>query len=149
MQVIVDGDDGPELRPGTPSYIDVMNGAENALEGGHAGGGDCQVSDMYLLEELTTKWLRAEHADVIDRLEKKLSFFAYTPGNDNLFSSMTTTFYDNANFSKVTAGQADAITEAAMEVFKTIRKDSRALEKFILANGVKKSDEWAPRAYGF
>jgi hypothetical protein len=36
-----------------------------------------------------------------------------------------------------------------MDLFKTVRKDSKALEKFILANGVKKSAEWAPRASGF
>ncbi len=149
MQVIVDGEDGPELRPGTPSYIDIMNGAENALEGGFQGGGDCQVGDMYLLEELTTKWLRAEHKAVIDRLEKDLAAFGYEKGNDNLFSAMTYVFYDNEKFSKVTPSQADEIVEAGLEMFRTIRKNSKKLEKFILANGVKKSEEWAPRASGF
>ena len=149
MQVIVDGEDGPELRPGTPSYIDILNGAENALEGGFSGGGDCQVYGMSPMEELTTKWLRAEHAAVIDRLEKRLAPFGYEKGTENLFSAMTITFYDSARFSKVSTSEADEIVEAGMEMFRTIRKDSRKLEKFMLANGVKKVSDWAPRASGF
>ena len=149
MQVIIDGEDGPELRPGTPSYIDICNGAENALEGGHKGGNDCQVGDQYQLEEFTTRWLRAEHKDVIDRLEKALEPFGYDVGSDNLFSAMTNTFYDAEGFSKVTQAQGNGIVEAAMNLFRTIRKDSRKLEAFMLANGVTKSQEWAPRASGF
>lgn len=145
MQVIIDG----ELRPGTPSYIDVCNGAENALEGGRKGGDDCQVGDLYQMEELTTKWLRAEHAAVIDRFERALQAGGYTPGEENLFNAMTIAFYDAANFSKVTQAQGNAIVEAGLNVFKTIRKDSKKLEAYFLANGVTKSDRWAPRASGF
>jgi hypothetical protein len=148
MQVIVEGDDGPELRPGTPSYIDITNGADDALEGGYEGGGDCQVYELSIMEELTTKWLRAQHAPVIDRLEKRLAPFGYETGTENLFQAMTTTFYDSEHFSRVSPKEADLIVEAGMEVFRTIRKSSVALEKFILANGVKKVDKWAPRASG-
>ena len=149
MQVIVDDGDGPTLCPGSPSYIDCTNGAENALEGGWEGGGDCQVYALSTMEELTTAWLRAKHAAVIDRLENALAPFAYEKGTDNLFASMTWTFYDAANFSKVTPAQGDEIIEAGLQVFRTIRKDSRGLEAFMLENGVTKSDRWAPRASGF
>lgn len=145
MQVVIDG----QLRPGTPSYIDVLNGADNALEGGHRGGNDCQVYGMSEMEEHTTAWLRKDHAAEINRLEKALQPFAYTPGNSNMFEGMTITFFDNANFSKVTQAQASEITEAAMAVFRVIKSDSRKLEAHMLANGVTKGSEWAPRASGF
>lgn len=152
MQVIVeDGgeDGGPTLQPGTPSYIDILNGAENALEGGRKGGDDCQVGSMSVLEDLTTQWLRAEHPAVIGRLETALAPFGYDADDSNLFTAMTVTFYDNANFGKCTTAQGNEIVEAGLAMFKTIRKDSRKLEAFILANGVTKSDAWAPRASGF
>ena len=145
MQVI----DGDELKPGTPSFIDIQNGADNALEGGTKGGNDCQVYAMSPMETVTTKWLRAQHAADSSRLEKALAPFGYTAGNENFVESMTLTFYDNTNFAKVTPAQASEITEAAMQVFATIKADSKNLEKFMLANGIKKSTDWAPRASGF
>lgn len=149
MQVVIDGPNGPELRPATPSYIDVLNGAENALEGGRKGGNDCQVGSLSTLEELVTKWLRAEHAGVINRLETALAPFGYEAGTENLFTDMTVTFYDNAGFAKCTIAQGNEIVEAGLAMFKTIRKNSKKLEAFMLANGVTKSDKWAPRASGF
>lgn len=149
MQVIVENGDESTLQPGNPSYIDILNGAENALEGGHKGGGDCQIGGMSLMEELTTQWLRAEHQAVLGRLETALAPFEHETGTDNIFASMTKTFYDNASFAKCTQTQATAIVDAGLAMFKTIRKHSRKLEAFILAHGVTKSDRWAPRASGF
>jgi hypothetical protein len=145
MQVI----DGDELKPGTPSYIDVQNGADNALEGGHKGGNDCQVYSMSPMETLTTSWLRKEHAADLNRLEKACAPFGVTANQGNIFEAITIMFYDNANFAKVTPAQASEITEAAMNVFAVVKADSKNLEKFMLANGIKKSTEWAARASGF
>jgi hypothetical protein len=152
-QVIVNG----KLMPGTPSYIDTLNGADNALTGGTKGGNDCQVGELDDMETRTTAWLRAEHKDVIDRLEKDLKPFAFTPGATNVFSAMTTTFYDNANFAKVTTAQANEIEAAALAMFAAIRTDSQKLEAFFLKNGITKDakpdltdpNSWAPRASGF
>ncbi len=145
MQVI----DGDELKPGTPSYIDVQNGADNALEGGHKGGNDCQVYSMSPMETLTTQWLRKEHAAELNRLTAACAAFGVSKDTGNIFEDMTIMFYDNARFSKVTTAQASEITEAAMKMFAVIKSDSRKLEAFILANGITKSTEWAARASGF
>lgn len=151
MQVVVQswGSSGGVLQPGSPSYIDTLNGADNALAGGHKGGNDCRVSGMNAMSQQLTKWLRAEHPAVIDRLEAALQPFAYPVGTDNVLHAMTVTFYDNANFSKCTPAQGDEIVEAGMEMFRTVRKHSREFEAYMLANGVTKSSEWAPRASGF
>jgi hypothetical protein len=145
MQVI----DGDELKPGTPSYIDVQNGADNALEGGHKGGNDCQVYSMSPMETLTTQWLRKEHAAELNRLTAACAPFGVSATTGNIFEDMTIMFYDNERFSKVTTAQATEITEAALKMFAVIKSDSRKLEAFILANGITKSTEWAPRASGF
>lgn len=150
MKVVVSSWGGPAtLQRGSPSYIDTLNGADNALAGGHKGGNDCQVHQMSTMSELFTKWLRAKQPAVIDRLEAALKPFAYPVGTSNVLHAMTETFYDNDNFGKCTPAQGTEIVEAGMEMFRAVRKNSKDFEAFILASGVKKSDEWAPRASGF
>lgn len=141
--------DNGELKPGTPSYIDTLNGAEDALTGGTKGGNDCQVYGLSDMETLTTKWLRAQHADVIGRLDKALAAFGGDATNESIFSNMCDVFYSNDKFAKVTPAQATEIVESAMAMFATIKSDSKNLEAFYLANGIKKSADWAPRASGF
>jgi hypothetical protein len=144
-QVII----GTELRPGTPSYIDTLNGAEDALTGGHKGGNDCQIDELAVMKTLATSWLRAEHAEVLNRLEKALAPFGAQTGADDVFQSMCDVFYDADHFSGVTTAQATEIVDAGVELFKTLRSDSKAFEAYILSHGYTKSDQWAPRAAGF
>lgn len=144
-QVIVEG----QLRPGTPSYIDTLNGAEDALAGGTKGGNDCEISGLSDMKSLTTKWLRAEHEAELDRLLQALAPFGAAADSEDVFSTMCDVFYDNAKFAAVTKAQATEIVDAAMKVFGVIRSDSRKLEAFYLANGITKSTDWAPRASGF
>jgi hypothetical protein len=144
---LIDGNNN--LVPGTPSYIDTLNGGQNALAGGNKGGNDCQVDGLAPMETLTTKWLRSAHADVINRLEKDLAAFGGTTGSDNVFVNMINVLYDNAHFSKVTAAQASEIVDAGCALFQAISSDSQKLEAFYLANGVKKGTDWAPRVAGF
>jgi hypothetical protein len=144
-QVII----GTELRPGTPSYIDTLNGADDALAGGYKGGNDCQIGGLVIMKTLATKWLRAQHQDLIDRLEKALAPFGGAAGSDDVFQAMCDVFYDDDHFAGVTTAQATEIVSAGSAMFGALRTDSQSFETFILANGITKSSVWAPRASGF
>lgn len=155
-QVIVDGDDGYELRPGNAAYFDVMNGADDVLAGeGTAGGNDFQESGgMEPLSRLTTKWLEAKHPALCTELKASLAMFIPEAelgyrSKEDLFHRLVENFFDAARFSKVTPAQGDRIIKAALALVAKINEQSRDLEAFILANDVTKSEKWAPRASGF
>jgi hypothetical protein len=156
-QVIVDDwGGGPTLRPGEPSYFDVLNGADNVLEGGKKGGNDMQEhGGMNTLKVLTTKWLRAKHPALVARVEKSLAkvvpaaeIAADYDSKVDLFDMMCQNFYDR-RMANLNAAERTEVVNAGLALMAAIRANSRDLEAFILANGVKKSTEWAPRASGF
>jgi hypothetical protein len=148
--------DGPELRPGDCSYFDVLNGADDVLEGaGTRGGDDFQErGGMGTIRTLTTKWLRAKHPALVTAAEQSVAPFIpaaelSSRSKEDVFHLLCENFFDAPRFSKVTPAQGEKIIKAGLALLEKIKAESRDLEKFILENGVKASDEWAPRASGF
>ena len=157
-QVIVEdwSGSGPKLQPGDASYFDTLNGADNVLAGeGTKGGNDFQEGQgMATLRRLTTKWLRAKYPQLVKAAEDSVSMFIpknelSSDSQEDVFHLLCENFFDNARFSKVTAAQGDKIIAAGAALMDKIHAESRDLEKFILENGVTKSNDWAPRASGF
>jgi hypothetical protein len=156
-QVIVESfDGGPELRPGECSYFDTLNGADDVLAGeGISGGNDFQEGrGMSTLRRLTTKWLREKHPQLVTAAEQSVAMFIpqdelASRSKEDVFHLLCENFFEHERFSRVTPAQGRKIITSAMALVQTIREQSRDLEAFILANGVTKSTEWAPRASGF
>ena len=154
--IVDDWSGGPTLRPGDPSYFDVLNGADDVLQGGKKGGNDMQEhGGMNTLKVLTTKWLRERHAGLVARVEASLATVvpaeevaADYDSKDDLFDMMCQNFYDR-RMANLSAEQRTEVVEAGLAIMAVIREQSRDLEAFILANGVTASTDWAPRASGF
>ncbi|MGE0710151.1 MAG: hypothetical protein AB7N76_07425 [Planctomycetota bacterium] len=154
--IVADWNGEPTLRPGDCSYFDTLNGADDVLAGeGTRGGDDFQEGEgMELLRRLTTKWLREKHAALVKEAEDSVAMFIpadelSSNAKEDVFHCLCENFYNNEKFSQVTPAQADRIVKAGMALMKVINDESRDLETFILQNGVKKSQDWAPRASGF
>lgn len=154
-QVIVDDwSGGPTLRPGDPSYFDVLNGADDVLTGGKKGGNDMRESGgMNTMKVLTTKWLREKHAGLVTRLEASLAKVVPATevdheSQEDLFDLMCQNFYDR-RMANLDAAERTEVVDAGLAIMAAINAGSRDLEAFILANGVTKSTDWAPRASGF
>ena len=161
-QVIVSDWDSltPELRPGDITYFDTLNGADDILTtSGKRGGDDFSEGEgMTLLMELTTQWLREKYPAQLTRVRDSLKKVVPATENgssdikniDNVFHFICDNFYDEKlRMKNLTATEGRAVVDACMEMMGTIYKESRDLEKFILAHGVKKSTQWAPRASGY
>jgi hypothetical protein len=138
-QVIV----GSELRPGDPSYADVLN-----------SGGDMQeYPDMSTLKVLATNYLRAKHPDLITNAE---SAFAIVAPKSSLewgaqsdeFRLVTAELY-NANVAALEGTAADKAIDAVVALTDTLAKESAAFESYILASGYTKSSVPAPKSTGF
>jgi hypothetical protein len=139
-QVIV----GDELRPGDPSYADVLNGGNDMRE----------LPDMAKLKKLTTKWLRAAHPDVVAEVEA--AFEGVVPAVEDLraqqdvFHLITAQHYDSKNRQeKLTGAAADRAVRAVVALVDVMSSDSAALEAFILTQGIRKSNKAAPKSTGF
>ena len=140
-QVIVDD----ELRPGDPSYADVLNGGNDMQE----------FPDMARLKELTTQWLRAQHSATVAAVTD--AFAGIVPASElderaeaDIFHFICAQLYDNAGrIERISPTQADRIVTAVTNLFATITADRAGLESFILAHGVTKSSTPAPKSTGF
>jgi hypothetical protein len=138
-QVIV----GTELRPGDPSYADVLN-----------NGGDMQeYPDMSALKVLATNYLRAKHADLIASVEKAFAVVAPKSALDSTtwsdeFRFVTAELYD-ANIGKLVGASADQAIDAVVALTDALAKESSAFEAFVLASGYTKSSVPAPQSTGF
>jgi hypothetical protein len=140
-QVIV----GSQLRPGDPSYADVLNGGNDMQE----------FQDMFKLKSLTTQWLRAEHPDAVAAVET--AFADIVPKSEldsrakaDVFHFICANLYDNkGRTSKITGATADNIIGAVTRLYATIESDKAALEAFILSHGITKSSTPAPKSTGF
>lgn len=158
IKVIVEswGSSGAELRRGECSYFDTLNGADDVLTGaGTRGGDDFQEGQgMATLRKLANDFMTKKYPAKVKALEDALAPFmtrqeAGYRAQTDVLHYMVTVFFNNAKFSQCTPAQATAIVNAGQDYLMTIRDDSREFEKFILENGVTKSDAWAPRASGF
>jgi hypothetical protein len=138
-QVIV----GSELRPGDPSYADVLNGGNDMQE----------YPDMAQLKTLTSAWLRAKHADKIAAVEKAFAAVAPKAALDyraqgDVFHYITSELY-NANVGVLTGAAADTASAAVADLFDTMSSDAAGLEAYLLANGITKSNTPAAKSTGF
>jgi hypothetical protein len=140
-QVIV----GSQLRPGEASYADVLNNGNDMQE----------YSDMARLKQLATKFLNEKHADKIAAVKAAFSGIVPDSALDSraradIFHYICAQLYDTAGRSKNLRGaKADQAIAAVTDLFATIRSDSAALEAYILANGISKSSDPAPKSTGF
>jgi hypothetical protein len=156
-QVLVEDWDGTgaKLQPGDCSYFDVLNGGDDVLAGnGKKGGNDFQeYGGMSTLKKLTTQWLREAHPDLVKRVETSLAGVVPDAeladrSREDIFHLMCQNFYD-VRMGTLTQAQCREVVEAGVALLGAVKSDSRALEAFILAHGVTKSTDWAPRASGF
>jgi len=138
-QVIV----GTELRPGDPSYADVLN-----------NGGDMQeYPDMSALKVLATNYLRSKHSDLVANAENAFAIVAPKSSLDwssqsDVFHLVTAELY-NANTPALTGASADKAIDAVVALTDTLAKESSAFEAFILSSGYTKSSVPAPKSTGF
>lgn len=150
----------PQLRPGDITYFDTLNGADDIITtSGKSGGGDFSEGEgMTLLLELTTQWLRDKHADQFTRVRDSLKKVIPASENDsadiknidNIFHFMCDNFYDEQlRMKNLTASDKKEVLAASEALIATIYKESKDLEAYILAHGVTKSTDWAPRASGY
>jgi hypothetical protein len=140
-QVIV----GNELRPGDPSYADVLN-----------GGGDMQeYGDMARLKTLASNYLVAKHPELIAAV--KAAFAGIVPDADldqraraDIFHYVGAELYDDAGRSKnLTSTQADHAVAAVTALVTALGAESSQFEAYILAQGITKSSVPAPKSTGF
>ncbi len=140
-QVIV----GNELRPGDPSYVDVLNGGNDMQE----------YPDMARLKTLTTTWLRQAHPAVVTEVEAAFSGVIPTAELDaraktDIFHFITAQFYDSkGRYANLRGAAADRAVTAVTKLLEAIGRDSAALETFLLSQGITKSNVAAPKSTGF
>ncbi|HEY1960125.1 MAG TPA: hypothetical protein VGH28_31165 [Polyangiaceae bacterium] len=131
---------GSELRPGDPSYADVLN-----------GGGDMQeYPDMSALKTLATGYLRAAHPDLIANVENAFAGVepAWEFGDTDIFRTITAELYDAAT-PNLKGASADAAIDAVVALFDALSKDSSAFEAYVLSQGYTKSSVPAPKSTGY
>lgn len=134
---------GSQLRPGDPSYVDVLNGGNDMQE----------YTDMAKLKTLTTKWLRQAHPAVVAEVEAAFAGVisiadADTRAKNDIFHYITGQFYTDKS-AALRGAAADRAVTAVTKLIETITRDSAALETFLLSQGITKSNQPAPKATGF
>lgn len=140
-QVIV----GTQLRPGDPSYADVLNGGNDMQE----------YTDMATLKTLATQYLRERRPAVIAAVEA--AFAGVVPKNEldyraqrDVFHYVCGELYDaKGRTASLKGPSADAVVDAVSAVFDALSNDSLAFETWLLAHGYTKSNEPAPKSTGF
>jgi hypothetical protein len=140
-QVIV----GSELRPGDPSYADVLNGGNDMQE----------YPDMARLKTLATSFLRAKHPAQVAAVEAAFSTIVPKAQLDyraqqDIFHLITAELYDDqGRTAKLTGATADTAIAAVAALFDTLTSDAAGFEAYLLANGITKSATPAPKSTGF
>lgn len=136
---------GNELRPGDPSYVDVLNNGNDMRE----------YPDMAKLKTLATKWLRQAHAAEVADVEA--AFREVIPATEldtraktDIFHFVTAQFYDaKGRYANLRGASADRAVAAVVKLMDVIGRDSAALEAYLLTQGITKSSVPAPKATGF
>ncbi len=141
-QVIV----GAQLRPGEPSYADVLN-----------DGGDMQeYGDMARLKTLATAYLRERHPQRVAEVEA--SFAGVVPANElgslarnDVFHFICAQLYDARGRTAALKDPAKAVraVNAVVALFQTLETDSAPFEAWLLTKGLTQSDVPAPKSTGF
>ena len=138
-QVIV----GNQLRPGDPSYADVLNNGNDMQE----------YPDMAALKQLATQYLRASHPAKVAAVEA--AFSSIVPKNElswraqgDVFHLITQNLYDPRT-PKLVGPAANAAIDAVVALLDTLRTSSAAFEAYVVSRGYAKSNEPAPKSTGF
>ncbi len=137
---------GNELRPGEPSYADVLNNGNDMQE----------YTDMARLKQLTTQYLRQYHPAEVAAVEA--AFAGIVPASEldsraraDLFHFICAQLYDVRGRTAVlkNAGRGDAAVNAVVALIDVLHAESAQLEAFILSKGYVKSSVPAPKSTGF
>ena len=139
-QVIV----GSQLRPGDPSYADVLNNGNDMQE----------YSDMAQLKTLTTPYLRLKHPELIAAVES--AFARRADDRARLAGAQTTSSTSSARSSTTQGppGRAQGRRgrpggrSSVVALFDTLNAESAQLEAYLLARDLK-SNVAAPKSTGF
>jgi hypothetical protein len=140
-QVIV----GSQLKPGDPSYADVLNGGNDMQE----------YPDMARLKRLATQFLNEKHPELIAGV--KGAFANVVPesqldwrAQSDIFHFIGQQLYDDQNRqASLTGPAADRAVTAVTALLDGLRNDSAAFEAYILAHGITKANDPAPKSTGF
>ncbi len=140
-QVIV----GSQLKPGDPSYADVLNGGNDMQE----------YQDMATLKQLATSFLAEKHPESIAAV--KAAFANVVPANEidwraqnDIFHFIGQQLYDDqGRQAALTGAAADQAVSSVTALLDTLRSDSAGFEAYILAHGYTKANDPAPKSTGF
>ncbi|MBV8758530.1 MAG: hypothetical protein JO257_14690, partial [Deltaproteobacteria bacterium] len=140
-QVIV----GTQLKPGDPSYADVLNGGNDMQE----------YPDMATLKQLATRFLNEKHPDLVNAV--KAAFANVVPASqldwraqNDIFHFVGQQLYDDQGRQAVLTGvAADRAVTAVTAMLDGLRADSASFEAYILAHGYTKANDPAPKSTGF
>jgi len=140
-QVIV----GNQLKPGDPSYADVLNGGNDMQE----------YPDMARLKQLATQFLQANHPDLVANV--KAAFGNIVPDGEldwraqsDIFHWVGQQLYDNqGRQAALTGARADRAVAAVTAMLDALRTDSASFEAYILSQGITKANDPAPKSTGF
>lgn len=141
-QVVV----GSQLRPGEPSYADVLNHGNDMQE----------YSDMARLKTLTSQYLRARHPELVAALEASFagvvpySELDYRARND-VFHYVCAQLYDSKGRTAVLRDQAraNAVVDAVVAILDTLNAESTQLEAYLLSQGLSASNVPAETSTGY
>lgn len=140
-QVIV----GSELRPGDPSYADVLNHGNDMQE----------YADMSRLKTLATAYLRAKHPELTAAVDAAFSKVVPLAELDawakaDLFHFVCAALYDNRGRTSVLSGaNATAAIDSVVALFEVLQAESPQFEAWLLTQGLLKSNVPAPVSDGF
>jgi hypothetical protein len=119
------------------------------------GGNDMrELTDMAKLKKLVTKWLRQAHPTVVAEVEAAyegiVPSFEDLRAQQDVFHLITAQHYDSKNRqAKLTGAVADRAVRSVVALVDVMVSDSAALEAFLLAQGIRKSNVPAPKSTGF
>jgi len=136
---------GSELRPGDPSYADVLNNGNDMQE----------YPDMSALKIQATNFLRSAHPAQVAAVEA--AFANIVPKNQldyraqqDIFHFITAELYDSqGRIANLKGAAADTAINAVVALFDTLNQDSAGFEAYVLAHGNTKSNVAAPKSTGF
>ncbi|MEO8550767.1 MAG: hypothetical protein ABI678_12365, partial [Kofleriaceae bacterium] len=139
-QVIV----GSELRPGDPSYADVLNSGNDMQE----------YPDMARLKQLANDYLASAHPDLIAAVKTALHVVPDgeldSRAKTDIFHYICAQLYDNqGRIDAVKGAAADKAVTAIVALADQLAADQTAFRAYILAHGITASTTPAPKATGF
>ena len=136
---------GNQLKPGDPSYADVLNGGADMQE----------YPDMAQLKTYATQFLRERHPQAVAAVEA--AFAGIVPKAEldyraqrDVFHFVCAELYDaKGRTANLKGASADAAVDAVTALVDTLVSDSAGFEAWLLAHGVVKSNDPAPKSTGF